>query len=74
MVTETAQATSARPRGEHDRTIARLWRDAVAAGRPGPAYLTESDEGGWTEVSWSEADERVRAYANGVPRARRAQG
>ncbi len=47
------------------RTIAELWRTSVAAGRSGPAYLTES-ESGWTEVSWSEADERVRAYANGL--------
>ena len=64
-MTETAQATPATPLGEPRRTIARLWRDAVAAGRPGPAYLVESDEGGWREVSWTEADERVRAYANG---------
>ena len=47
------------------RTIAQLWRDAVAAGRPGPAYLVESEEGGWAELSWADADERVRAYANG---------
>ena len=64
-MTETAQATSAPPRGEQGRTIARLWQNAVSAGRSGPAYLTESDEAGWTEVSWSEADERVHAYANG---------
>jgi long-chain acyl-CoA synthetase len=44
--------------------VARLWQDAVAAARPGPAYLVESDDG-WREVSWSEADELVRAYANG---------
>jgi long-chain acyl-CoA synthetase len=47
------------------RTIARLWGDAVAAERPGPAYLVESEEG-WSEVLWTEADERVRAYANGL--------
>jgi long-chain acyl-CoA synthetase len=64
-VTETAEATAATPRGEQGRTIARLWRDAIAASRSGPAYLVESDDGGWTEVSWSDADERVRAYANG---------
>ena len=63
-MTETAQATAATPLGERRRTIAHLWQDAVAAGRPGPAYLTESEDG-WREVSWGEADERVRAYANG---------
>ena len=47
------------------RTIARLWRDAVAAERPGPAYLVEGDQG-WREVSWQDADERIRAYANGL--------
>lgn len=63
-MTETAPATqTTRPFGER-RTIARLWRDAVAAGRTTPAYLVESD-GGWREVSWAEADERIREYANG---------
>jgi len=64
-VTETAAAPSeTRPPGEH-RTIARLWRDAVSAGRESPAYLVE-DEGDWREVSWSDADELVGAYANGL--------
>jgi len=63
-VTETAPATrTTKPVGER-RTIARLWRDAVAAGRQNPAYLVEH-EGGWRDVSWSEADERIRDYANG---------
>jgi long-chain acyl-CoA synthetase len=64
-VTQTARATQATPSGEQSRTIAQLWRNAVAARRKGPAYLAETDEGGWSEVSWAEADERVRAYANG---------
>jgi long-chain acyl-CoA synthetase len=55
----------ATPPGDRSRTIARLWRDAVAGNRQGPAYLTDSDNAGWREVSWAEADERVRAYANG---------
>ncbi len=63
-MTETASAErEARP-SDARRTIARLWRDAVTAGRSGPAYLVE-DETGWREVSWQDADERVRAYANG---------
>jgi long-chain acyl-CoA synthetase len=65
-VTQTAQATRATPPGDRSRTIAQLWRNAVAAGRQRPAYLAETDAGGWSEVSWSEADERVRAYANGL--------
>ena len=44
--------------------MVRLWRDAIEAQRSRPAYLVE-DEGSWTEVSWREADERVRDYANG---------
>jgi long-chain acyl-CoA synthetase len=47
------------------RTIPRLWRDAIAAARPGPAYLVGHDDH-WHEVSWSEADERVGALANGL--------
>jgi long-chain acyl-CoA synthetase len=64
-VTDTAEEVAVESRrGSSPRTIAQLWRNAVAAGRTTPAYLVESDDG-WSEVSWSEADERVRAYANG---------
>jgi long-chain acyl-CoA synthetase len=64
-VTDTAEVAAETRRGASPRTIAHLWRNAVAAGRQGPAYLAETDDGGWSEVSWSEADDRVRAYANG---------
>ncbi len=47
------------------RTIERLWRDAVAAGRSTPAYLVQ-DGDAWNEVSWAEAAERVEGYANGL--------
>ena len=47
------------------RTIAALWRDAVAAGRTGPAYLHEVD-GAWVEVSWAEAATAVDELANGL--------
>jgi long-chain acyl-CoA synthetase len=65
-VTETVDATleAAPTSAGQQRTIAQLWRNAVAGGRTGAAYLTETDDG-WREVSWAEADERVRAYANG---------
>jgi long-chain acyl-CoA synthetase len=64
-MTETASAVPTTRQPAERRTVARLWRDAVAAGRATPAYLVESD-GGWREVSWLEADERVRDYANGL--------
>ena len=47
------------------RTIPRLWRDAIAADRPGAAYLVGHDDH-WHEVSWAEAAERVDALANGL--------
>jgi long-chain acyl-CoA synthetase len=47
------------------RTIAALWRDAVAAGRTGPAYLHEVD-GAWVEVSPAEAASAVEELANGL--------
>ena len=64
-MTETAEAAlGAHQASEQRRTIAQLWRDAVSRAQPGPAYLVESEEG-WSEVSWSDADRRVRDYANG---------
>jgi long-chain acyl-CoA synthetase len=47
------------------RTIGRLWRDAVAAGRTAPAYLVERN-GSWREISWPEAAEAVDELANGL--------
>ena len=66
MATETASPTrpDAAP-GDGRRTIARLWRDAVAAGRTYPAYLVET-ESGWQPVSWDEAARRVEDLANGL--------
>jgi long-chain acyl-CoA synthetase len=51
---------------EGDRTIARLWRDAVSAGRTGAAYLAETEPGTWREVSWNEAAQTVDELANGL--------
>jgi long-chain acyl-CoA synthetase len=50
---------------EQKRTIERLWRDAVAAGRTTPAYLVQ-DGAEWRPLSWGEAAERVESYANGL--------
>ena len=47
------------------RTIARLWRDAVAARRTTPAYLEQRGEE-WHPISWEDAAGRVDAYANGL--------
>ena len=47
------------------RTIERLWRDAVAAGRTKPAYLVQ-DGDDWQPLSWEEAADRVESYANGL--------
>jgi long-chain acyl-CoA synthetase len=63
-MTETTAEASATGIPSGERTIARLWRDGVAAGRSRPAYLVEADEG-WRDVSWADADGRIRDYANG---------
>ena len=47
------------------RTIAALWRAAVADPPDRPAYLAERD-GRWVEVSWPEAARRVDDIANGL--------
>ncbi|MGZ8741162.1 MAG: AMP-dependent synthetase/ligase [Gaiellaceae bacterium] len=47
------------------RTIAALWRDAVARERPGAAYLTQHGDH-WHAVTWAEAAERVDKLANGL--------
>jgi len=47
------------------RTIAALWRNAVARSSPLPAYLAERD-GSWVEVSWPDAARRVNDLANGL--------
>jgi long-chain acyl-CoA synthetase len=48
-----------------DRTIPRLWRDAIDQKRSQPAYLTQAGES-WDEISWPNAAERVEQYANGL--------
>ena len=47
------------------RTIANLWRDAVAAGHRDPAYLYESG-GEWQELTRAEAATIVDELANGL--------
>src|SRR5919204_5806318 len=47
------------------RTIARLWREALAQQRAGPAYLVQDGED-WREVSWDEAARAVDELAHGL--------
>ena len=49
----------------HERTIGRLWRDAVARQHNSPPYLAEH-AGRWVEVSWGDAATRVDELANGL--------
>jgi long-chain acyl-CoA synthetase len=49
-----------------ERTIPRLWRDAVGAERTRAAYLVEDEPGRWREVSWDEAARAVEELANGL--------
>jgi long-chain acyl-CoA synthetase len=49
-----------------ERTIPKLWRDAVGANRTGAAYLVEAEPGRWREVSWDEAARAVDELANGL--------
>ncbi|TML28322.1 MAG: long-chain fatty acid--CoA ligase [Actinobacteria bacterium] len=47
------------------RTIARLWRDAVARQPDEPAYLVE-ENGVWHPVTWAEAGQIVDELAHGL--------
>jgi long-chain acyl-CoA synthetase len=47
------------------RTIPRLWRDAIAQERRSPAYLV-GDGDDWREISWQEAATAVDEIANGL--------
>jgi long-chain acyl-CoA synthetase len=65
VATETRTLAEGAARPAQARTIARLWRDAVALRRPQPAYLVE--EGAqWREVSWEEAATAVDELAHGL--------
>jgi long-chain acyl-CoA synthetase len=66
MATQVAETPRLEPEaGRPEKTIGRLWLDAVAQNRATPAYLVERD-GGWAEVSWDEAATIVDELANGL--------
>ncbi len=48
-----------------ERTIGRLWRDAVTEDRPQPPYMVET-EAGWHAVPWREAAAAVEELAAGL--------
>jgi long-chain acyl-CoA synthetase len=63
QLTESQPAADTEPpRGR--RTIAELWRNAVAARHEVPAYLVEGP-GGWEPVGFDEAGRRVDELAHG---------
>src|SRR4030095_564598 len=49
-----------------NRTIVKLWRDALSPNRSATAYLAETEPGQWREVSWNEAARTVDELANGL--------
>jgi long-chain acyl-CoA synthetase len=65
VATETTSASTAAAPEARSRTIAALWRAAVAAERAGPAYLVEETDG-WREVPWTDAARAVDELANGL--------
>ena len=66
MASEATPMVAPAQRSAGLRTIPRLWRDAVGAGRTGPAYLAQDVDGRWREVGWSEAATAVDELANGL--------
>ncbi len=65
MATRVAPEARSDRRTAQERTIPRLWQDAIAAERTNAAYLVERD-GGWEPVSWEEAAVAVEELANGL--------
>jgi long-chain acyl-CoA synthetase len=60
-----AAPTAAAPPSTRQRTIGRLWRDAIAQKRDNPAYLVEHGDH-WHSISWQEAETAVDEVANGL--------
>jgi long-chain acyl-CoA synthetase len=63
---EIPKPTTAIASSGNTRTVAALWRRAVAAHREEPAYLVEQADGSWREVSWAEAGTAVGEIAHGL--------
>ena len=65
MAIETSPVVPESPPSGRPRTIARLWLDAVAAGRSGPAYLSQEGTE-WKQLGWEEAASAVNELAQGL--------
>jgi long-chain acyl-CoA synthetase len=65
LATETRALPQEAQPGGRRRTIASLWRDAIAQRWPDPAYLVQEGEH-WREVSWEEAARAVDELAHGL--------
>jgi long-chain acyl-CoA synthetase len=65
MAIETSEARAEHSAADRQRTIGRLWQDAIARGLDGPAYLVQ-DGDEWGEVSWAEAGRTVDELAHGL--------
>ena len=65
-MTETAPlSVSATPFGER-RTVARLWREAIAKGRTNAAYLAQEDEAAGARCRWVDAAGAVDELGTGL--------
>jgi long-chain acyl-CoA synthetase len=62
---ETSPVVPESPPSGTRRTIARLWLDAIAEGRSGPAYLSQEGTE-WNEIGWEEAASAVDELAHGL--------
>jgi len=62
---ETRALAQEAPQSGEQRTIARLWLDAVRQGRSGAAYLTQEGTE-WRSTSWDEAATAVDELAHGL--------
>jgi long-chain acyl-CoA synthetase len=65
LVTTASPSAPAAEQPLTARTAPVLWRYVLDQGATTPAYL-EEHAGGWHDVSWQDAEQRVAALANGL--------